>query len=127
MRYQLQMYLRRDRLVVIVHCSYVKHRLLSNLDGITCRFNMDAETTIGRQESAPPSYLAIGLIGNSCLHGVVLVLLAATVLVYLYRNSNCKFAIRVQPSYLLGLLICTVCQGVILASLLPVREIGRAS
>src|SRR5664279_5154969 len=78
---------------------------------------MDAEATISRQEAAASGYLAIGLIGNSCLHGIVLVLLPPTTLVDRHGNSNRQFAICIERSSLLGLLICTICQGVIATSL----------
>ena len=72
-RNQLEVHAGLYRVVIVVHRGYVKERGVAGADGVAHRLDADAEGAAGGEKASAAGDLAVGLVGDGGLHGVVLV------------------------------------------------------
>ena len=71
--HQLKMDLGLHRVVIVIHSGYVEQRGLADTHGIAHRLDVDAEGSAGGEKASAAGDLAIGLVCDRGLDGVILI------------------------------------------------------
>ncbi len=104
MRNQLEVHAGLYRVVIVVHRGYVKERGVADADGVAHGLDADAEGAAGGEEASAAGDLAVGLVGDGGLHGVVLVHRMGCVGYVLRGDIDGELAVGVELAGLLRLL-----------------------